>query len=120
MSRTLAILLAASVLFIIAGCSDNKITNPVNQPPVITALSVNPEQADLGDLVTVSSVAHDPEGGRLDYGWSTTFGYFIGSGATVTFNTSYCCVVGLNEIALTVTDTKGDSSQRKIWVYIEK
>jgi|GEM_PF-5284229 len=120
MSRTFAVLLAASVLFIIVGCSDNRITNPANQPPVITALVVNPEQAVLGDLVTVSSVAHDPEGGRLNYEWSTTFGYFIGSGATVTFNTSYCCVVGLNEITLTVIDLQGNGSERKIWVDIEK
>ena len=120
MSRTFAILLTASGLFLIAGCSDNKITNPVNQPPVITALSVNPEQAKLGDLVTVSSAAHDPEGEKLNYNWSTTFGYFIGSGSTVTFNTAYCCVLGVNEITLTVTDNQGNVSERKIWVNIEK
>jgi hypothetical protein len=119
MSRTFAILLAALVLFIIAGCSGNKITNPVNQPPVITALSVNPEQANLEDLVTVSSVAHDPDGGALSYHWSATFGYFTGTGPRVDFHTEGCCL-GLNEITLTVTDTKGDSSQRKIWVNIEK
>ena len=119
MPRTFAISLAAAVLLLIAGCSGNKITNRVNQPPVITALSVNPEQAELGDLVTASSVAHDPEGEGLSYNWSATFGYFTGTGPKVNYHTEGCCL-GLNEIALTVTDTKGDSSQRKIWVNIEK
>src|SRR5574341_1518027 len=113
-------LLILSAGGLIAGCSGNKIINPVNQPPVITALAVNPEQANLGDLVTVNSSAHDPENGEVSYNWATTFGYFIGSGPTVTFNTSYCCVVGLNEITLTVIDPQGNSSERKIWVNIEK
>ena len=120
MTRKLALIFVLSGILLIVGCSGNKITNPQNQAPVITALSVNPEQAYLGDLVTVSSTAHDPEGGKLNYNWSTTFGYFIGSGATVTFNTVYCCIVGLNEITLTVTDNQGNFSQRKIWVNIEK
>ncbi len=119
MSRTFAISLAAAVLLLIAGCSDNKITNLANQPPVITALSVNPEQAYLGELVTVSSAARDPEGGGLGYHWSATFGYFTGTGPKVNYHTEGCCL-GLNEITLTVTDTNGDFSQRKIWVNIEK
>jgi len=100
------------------GCSRDKISNPQNQLPVITALSVTPEQANLGDPVTVSSSAYDPEGGQLVFQWQTTLGYFVGSGPTVEFNTSYCCVVGVNEIVLTVNDRQGNSAERRIWVDI--
>ncbi|OGC76040.1 MAG: hypothetical protein A2Z27_05625 [candidate division Zixibacteria bacterium RBG_16_50_21] len=116
-SKTLVLIGIA--LVVIAGCSGNQITNPVNQPPLITAMAVTPEQAHLGDLVTVSSSAHDPESQNVTFNWTATFGYFIGSGPTVTFNTIYCCVVGVNEITLTVTDPQGNSTERKIWVSIE-
>src|SRR4030067_1521133 len=76
-SKTLVLIGIA--LVVIAGCSGNQITNPVNQPPLITAMAVTPEQAHLGDLVTVSSSAHAPESQNVNFNWTATFGYFIGS-----------------------------------------
>jgi hypothetical protein len=118
--KSIALALIGMAVTLTAGCSSNKFTNPQNQPPIITALSVTPEQANLGDLITVNSSAYDPEGGQLVYQWETTSGYIIGSGPTVVFNTSYCCVVGLNEILLTVVDQQENAAERKIWVNIEK
>ena len=120
MPRFLATALVFLFWLLVWGCSNSsKITNPENQPPVISALAVTPEVALAGTLIEVSCRANDPEGEPVSYKWSSIFGYFSGSGATVSYHTEGCCL-GLNQITLVATDTKGNSSQRKIWVNIEK
>lgn len=42
-------------------------TTPVNQPPVISSVTVNPMDGAPGSSRTVTVVASDPEGGPLTY-----------------------------------------------------
>jgi len=55
--------------------------NSLNNPPVITSLSVNRDSVTTGGVVRVSCVAYDPDGDRLTYIWSSSGGIFNGSGA---------------------------------------
>ncbi len=119
MLKILAVVFLSGIIMLTSGCSDNKMTNPRNQAPVITGLTVNPETAALGSVIEVQAQAFDPENEALTYHWSAASGYFIGTGEKVSFNSAYCCVAGLNEITLKVTDPQGYSAERKIWVYIE-
>lgn len=117
--RILTVAFLTGIIMLTPGCSENKMTDPRNQAPVITALTVNPETAALGSVIEVQAQAFDPEGEVLSFDWSTASGYFIGSGEKVSFNSAYCCVAGLNEITLRVTDPESNSAERAIWVYIE-
>lgn len=58
-------------------------TGFVNDPPVITSLTADPDEIPAGDTTRITCMATDPELDPLDYSWRVGSGYFIGSGSQV-------------------------------------
>lgn len=70
-----------------AGCVELPVSSG-NQPPIIGVLSLSPGAGlQLGQAVTLTVGATDPEGDYIDYAWSVSGGTLLGSAGTqVTWN----------------------------------
>ena len=61
---------------------------PPNRPPVCTAVTADRTEVTVGDSVSVTANATDPDGDTLVYTWTATGGRVVGSGPTVTWDTT--------------------------------
>lgn len=57
----------------------------VNKPPEITQFNVPLQFVHKGETVSLSVIAHDPEGGALKYYWKATCGRIVGSGSGISW-----------------------------------
>jgi outer membrane protein OmpA-like peptidoglycan-associated protein len=71
---------------------------PPNAPPVCRAVTADRTEVIVGESVSLTADASDPDGDVLVYTWTATGGRVVGSGATVTFDTT-----GLTPGTYTVT-----------------
>ena len=58
-----------------------------NKPPEITQFNVPLQFVYRGETISLSVVAHDPEGGTLKYYWKATCGRIVGSGSGISWTT---------------------------------
>lgn len=84
----------------------------INQPPIITSLTAEPQAVKKATTSTIECTAQDPDGDELSYTWSANGGSISGEGATVTWvapnNT------GSYIITITVTDGRGGQAIQDI------
>ncbi len=79
-------------------CSD------ANQPPVIRSITANPDSIALGDTTEITADVEDPDGDPLTFEWTVPFGYFDGSGPTITWTTTETCCRDWYTVQLVVSD----------------
>jgi hypothetical protein len=108
------------VVLLVIGCVQPDINQSATGPnanPVITDLTAIPSTSTVGEIVTVTSVASDPDGDPLSYEWYMTAGDLLGDGPVVRYIATYCCV-GVNTVRVTVKDGRGGSATRFIDVQV--
>lgn len=76
----------------------------VNEEPVVNSFTLSSEMIDLGDSVTITIDAEDPEGETLYYEWTAPFGYIEGTGSTVEWVTTDVCCTAYYDIEVLVSD----------------
>ncbi len=82
--------------------SCDETTEPSNDAPTISSLTVNLTSVEIGGDATITAVATDPNSDDLTYTWSATDGTIAGTGAIVTWTAPD--VLGTYTISLTVDD----------------
>ncbi len=116
-----SILFAGAALLFSAGCVKSP-SEPKkeNRAPQITRVEVAKPVIRLGQSTTITCRAIDPDNDQLAYQWETAngLGYILGSGVTVTYTASACCL-GANQIKVTVTDPKNASDSKQANVDVE-
>jgi hypothetical protein len=79
-----------------------RVNGKLNICPELTNAVVAPLQTSLGNIITVGSQAHDPEGDTIQYSWTANSGTFANSSAPDTFYT--CEQTGKHQLTISVTD----------------
>lgn len=105
----------------IIGCVQpelNETATGPNSNPAITSLKAEPSVMSVGELVTVTAVAGDPDADELSFEWYMTAGDLVGNGSVVRYVATYCCA-GVNTIRLTVKDGRGGIATKAIDVYVQ-
>jgi hypothetical protein len=85
-------------------------TPPANSPPVIDAITIGVERAEVTDDVVVTATVHDAETAvnQLQYAWSADGGTFSGEGASVKWRPPADRATPAEYVMrLTVTETYG-------------
>ncbi|MBI3124033.1 MAG: hypothetical protein HYZ10_06475 [Ignavibacteriales bacterium] len=107
-------------ILLLSGCTQpesNIASFDGNQSPVIKKISADKIGIKSGEFTTLTVEAFDPDGEELDYSWHAFLGDIIGSGSSVRYTASYCCV-GVNTINVTVTDAAGAKVSQSINIQI--
>jgi hypothetical protein len=83
--------------------------------PSITSAVVAPGQTSVGGTVSVSATGFDPDmGDSITFGWGPTASYFANPAAA---STTYTCTLpGVQQIVLSITDSKGCIAQVPLMV----
>jgi len=83
---------------------------PSNANPTVTC---EIERSDIlpGERVGVRAVGSDPDGDTLTYDWSTTGGSIIGTGPSVTFDSTGMTAPAAATITVRVSDGRGGSAE---------
>jgi hypothetical protein len=88
----------------------------LNQPPVISSITAEPQSVPPGGSSTITVVASDPDGDPLSYSWSASGGSISGSGAQVTWTAPG--VAGTYTVTATVSDGKGGSDSASVSISV--
>ncbi len=88
----------------------------INQPPVISSLTAEPQSLPPGGSSTITVVASDPDGDPLSFSWSASGGSISGSGAQVTWTAPE--VAGTYTVTVTVSDGKGGSDSASVSISV--
>lgn len=80
---------------------------PPNRPPTVN-LESDRRDVMCGDRVTLIARATDPDNDVLIYSWSTSAGQIVGSGPTVTLDTTGVTAPGAPPTTVTITVTVDD------------
>jgi hypothetical protein len=83
---------------------------PSNANPTVTC-EIERSQILPGERVGVRAVGSDPDGDTLTYDWSTTAGSIVGTGASVTFDSTGMTPPANATITVRVSDGRGGSAQ---------
>ena len=75
-----------------------------HEEPVVDDILLSAEMIDLGDRVTITIEAHDPEGEDLTFEWYPPFGYIEGSGNSVDWVTTDVCCTAYYDIEYIISD----------------
>lgn len=106
MSTTFQRILTFSIvitLLLVVGCK--KTTEPENNAPVISAVTVNPPSVNVNDTATVTVTATDEDGDALTYSYMPSGGSIIGNTASVIWTAP--STAGAYSVAVNVTDGQG-------------
>ena len=96
-------LLFFSLVLLLSGCKTT--TESKNNPPVISAVNVNPQTVNTGGNATVTVTASDQDNNPLTYTYVPNGGAISGTGSTV--NWTAPGTAGAYSVAVTVTDGEG-------------
>jgi hypothetical protein len=88
-----------------------------NHPPVISDISANPSEINVGQTSTITVTASDPDNDSLTYTYNASGGTITENGSQATF-TSYNW--GVYTIKVVVKDTKGASTYGSIVLFVKK
>lgn len=94
--------LALISLLMVSGCGSKETTAPVNNPPVISAVQVNPAQVGPGGIATVTVIASDPDGDPLTYSYQPSGGAVMGNTAMASWTAPQAG--GAYSVMVTVSD----------------
>ncbi len=79
-------ILFAVVVFVLTGCGNDPLTNPVRNTLEISGLSLTNQTVNAGDTATVTALTnYSGQAGDLIYTWKATAGKIIGTTASVTY-----------------------------------
>ena len=92
------------------------ITVRVNRPPTITSLIADVDWVTLSSSCLIECIAEDPDADELSYAWSTSGGEISGTGSVVTWTAPDA--VGLYNIAVVVTDSRGEEDTRSLTISV--
>lgn len=97
---------------------DSTIITVHNQVPVISSITATQTNVLVGNIITLTVTASDPDDGQLTYNWEATGGEFIGSvtGNEATWRAS--TTVSNVSITVTVTDDNNDSATGEIVINV--
>lgn len=117
--RSLIASVTAAVAAALLSCSSDSspASSAENHPPVIDSIVVG-GAAIVGQPVTVTCYARDPDGDELSYFWRVSDGDIVGSGAQVTFLPAPCCSGLSATLEVAVRDSRGGQTQRLITVFV--
>jgi hypothetical protein len=104
----LSILVLISLL--ISGCPS------VNQPPLISNLTVSSKWVDPSGSRQVKCFAQDPDGDELSYAWSASGGSIYGEGSKITWTAPE--TLGDYTITVTVTDGRGGEDAKELTLVV--
>ncbi|VAX25088.1 internalin, putative [hydrothermal vent metagenome] len=85
------------------GEGEGSVTVIANTSPVINSVTASDTSPDVGDTITLTCDASDPDGDRLSYAWSDG----LGSGSQVTYTVTSA---GSKTFTCTVSDGKGGTA----------
>lgn len=88
----------------------------VNEAPEIIELKAGQRSVNPGAVVTISSIATDPNGDSLSYAWSASGGIIQGSGNIVTWQSPL--MTGIYSIHLSVQDDQGALAEGDIDIFV--
>jgi outer membrane protein OmpA-like peptidoglycan-associated protein len=96
------------------GCREIAVPPPPPPPPPANAnptVDCEVERANIlpGESVGVRATASDPDGDTLSYEWTTTAGQIVGSGPSVTFQSTGMTAPASATITVTANDGRGGS-----------
>jgi hypothetical protein len=80
------------------------------EPPIITAVTAEPNVIRTGESCTITCNAENPAGGELSYSWKVGLGDIVGQGNVVRYSAAPCCV-GVNQITVIVSNGGGSDSE---------
>jgi outer membrane protein OmpA-like peptidoglycan-associated protein len=83
---------------------------PSNGNPTVTC-EIERSSILPGERVGVRAVGSDPDGDTLTYEWSATAGSIVGTGASVTYDSTGISAPGSATITVRVSDGRGGSNQ---------
>jgi hypothetical protein len=89
-----------------------------NHVPVISTISGNPNIIDVGESTELTCIASDSDNDSLSYYWSSGYGLFTGSGATVTWTAPD--TVGYYHVNCVVDDGRGGQAADSIGIIVGK
>lgn len=90
-------------LILVSGCK--KTTEPENNAPVVSGVTVNPSSVNVGGTATVTVTATDEDGDALTYSYMPSGGSIIGNTASVIWTAP--STAGAYSVAVNVTDGLG-------------
>jgi len=97
-----AILVIVSIIF--SGCAGT--APPINNSPVISGLTANPQSPiEVNQDTIITCIAIDQDGDELTYSWTMSGGTIAGSGSTITWTAPD--TAGTYAITCTVSDGNG-------------
>ncbi len=100
------------LLSMLAGCIQPQPTEQTGgtaQPPIITSVTAEPNVIPVGQSSTITCNAEELTGDQLSYRWKVNLGDIVGQGRQVRYSAAYCCV-GVNQITVIVSNSRGGSA----------
>ncbi|VAX23365.1 hypothetical protein MNBD_NITROSPINAE04-266, partial [hydrothermal vent metagenome] len=89
------------------GEGEGSVTVIANAPPVIKSVTASDTSPNVGDTITLTCDASDPDGDRLSYAWSDD----LGSGSQVTYTVTSA---GSKTFTCTVSDGRGGTANESV------
>ena len=94
------------------------VTVQENLPPTITRLAADRDWVHPSDSCQIQCIAEDTDGDELNYEWSVKRGDISGTGPSVTWTSPD--FVGLYDIAVVVTDTRGQKDTMSLPISVAR
>jgi|GEM_PF-4931931 len=102
----------------VGGTRREKLPPQPNKPPRIDGIDISPRRVLKGQPVRLSARASDDDGDQLRYQWFWE-GQLIGTGDTITFDTSRVDTSRPVRIDLTVDDGRGGKASESVTIIVE-
>ncbi len=116
------LVLLASIIWL--GCSDDdKVTDSDNRPPIITAITVDPDTFVNNHISLATVTAEDPDGDDLSYSWDSRGVEIMvipGSAENILEFTNCCQVIDImvGYVISTVSDGRGGHARDSVQFWV--
>ncbi|MFH0779046.1 MAG: PEGA domain-containing protein [Candidatus Eisenbacteria bacterium] len=111
---SLFLVCVAEIFLLCLGCGgDGGGVEPVNRPPTVNAISLDPPRAGQADTLNASAIAGDPEGAPLTFRWTASTGTLLES-ASQTVRWVAPQVTALCTLRVFISDSKSEVSMERL------